>query len=122
MKKVFKFIISGLIIFTLGKIYYDLKYFDITLGILSIEFGDQNIALISKKSLMFVSKYDKDNEFILNKMDELGWKFIDMYGRGLLFVKGAEEIVLFKKDYFGIYTSYEIEASNDIKDAFLLNS
>ena len=119
-KNIFKILISTAAIFTIGKIYYDLKYYDLTLGVFYIEFDKKEIVLISKKSLMFVTKFDESNDIVVEEMQELGWKFIDKYGRGLLFVKDGEEIVLFKKDYFGRYSIFEIEANANIKEEFKL--
>ncbi|BEP29993.1 hypothetical protein [Helicovermis profundi] len=117
-KKIFKVSISLAAIAAISKIYYDLKYYDLTVGIFYIEFDKRDIVLISKKSLMFVARSNESNNIVIDKMQELGWEFIDIYGRGLLFVKNGEEIVLFKKEFFARYSIYEIEGNSNLKEEF----
>jgi len=88
--------------------YYELKLLDISIGIYKLEIEGKKIAKVSKKSLIYIMKSREPRETFMDKMDSLGWKYYDSYGRGYLFTKEGEEILAIKSSYFGRYTVYEI--------------
>lgn len=99
-----------------SKVYYELKFWDLTVGMFKLEKQKKDAVLVSKKSIMLISKgTDKDEEMI-EEMADYGFEYVNKYGRGYLFVRDDEEIVLFKKDHFGKYSVYEIEGSKATKD------
>lgn len=107
------------IIFTIAffsKIYYELKFWDLTIGILKLEKKKKDVVMVSQKTIMLISKgVDKDEEMIY-EMSEYGFEYVNKYGRGYLFIRDEEEVVLFKKDHFTRYSVYEIEGSKSTKE------
>lgn len=99
-------------VFVMIVIYYEMKIFDLLLGIFKIEFLNQKISKVSLKSFMFITK-DSNESILIDKMDDLGWKFINLYGRGYLFTKDGEEVVLVKKKHLR-YSVYEIQCKNKL--------
>ena len=110
-KKLMKFIkiitlILSVIVIVL--VYYELKFFDIVIGIYQLESKNKKIARVSKKSLIYIMRSKEKEELFIHEMDLLGWKFYDAYGRGYLFTKNGEEILATQSKRFGRYTVYEI--------------
>lgn len=101
-------LISILILF---KIYYELKWLDLLLGIFKLETGKKEIASVSQKSLMYIVKRGTDDEVFYKKMREMGWEFTQVYGRGYLFEKRGEEVLVTKREY-GKYSVYEIHGKS----------
>lgn len=95
-------------------IYYELKILDLLLGIFKLEMVEEKIARISFKSLMFITKED-DDALLIEKMESLGWKFKDNYGRGYLFSKNREEVLIVKKKHFR-YNIYEVQGKKYFQD------
>lgn len=116
VKKVFKCISIIFIILFFSKLYYELKLLDLTIGMVKLEKKKKKVVLVSKKTIMLISKgIDKDSEMI-EEMENHGFEYINKYGRGYLFIRDEEEIVLFRKDHFGKYSVYEIEGSDSTKE------
>ncbi len=88
-------------------VYYETKLLDLLFGIFKVEILKEDIATISLKSYMFITEND-DLSTIVNKMDSLGWKFKDSYGRGYLFSKQREEVLLVRKHQLKYYI-YEVQ-------------
>lgn len=107
-KKTIKIVIILLSVTALAIAYYELKLLDISIGIYKLEIEGKKIAKVSKKSLIYIMKSKEPKEVFMDKMDSLGWKYYDSYGRGYLFTKDGEEILAIKSSYFGRYTVYEI--------------
>ncbi|MGM0378404.1 MAG: hypothetical protein ACQEQE_01550 [Bacillota bacterium] len=99
-------------VFMMIVIYYEMKIFDLLIGIFKLECLNKKIAKVSLKSFMFITK-DMDESILIDKMDDLGWKFINLYGRGYLFTKDGEEVVLVKKKHLR-YNVYEIQCKNKL--------
>ncbi|MBN2795188.1 MAG: hypothetical protein JXR88_07265 [Clostridia bacterium] len=112
-KKVFKRIIkitAALIaIGTLAKMYYEAKLMDLTLGIFNIELGQKNIYRVSLKSLMYIMMKDEPDQVFIEEMKKNGWKLTDIYGRGHLFEKNGEEILVIAREHLGRYKVFEIQ-------------
>ena len=94
-------------------IYYETKILDLLLGIFKVEVLKEKIATVSLKSYMFITK-DNELDVLIEKMKSLGWEFEDSYGRGLLFSKKREEILLVRKHHLKYYI-YEVQG----KELFL---
>lgn len=118
IKKVFKIIFIVFVIMFFSKIYYDLKLYDLTYGMFQLERKRKPLVLVSKKSITYISKGTDMDEVLIEEMESNGWEYINKYGRGYLFNRGIEELVLFKKDYFGRYSVYEIEGTKSNKEEF----
>jgi hypothetical protein len=88
-------------------VYYETKMLDLILGIFKVEVLKEEIAKVSLKSLMFITKSD-ETDILVQKMNLLGWQFEDSYGRGFLFSKHREEILLVRKHHLKYYI-YEIQ-------------
>lgn len=88
-------------------VYYETKMLDLLFGIFKLEVLKKNIATISLKSYMFITKND-DLDTIVDEMNLLGWKFKNSYGRGYLFSKKREEILLVRKHHLNYYI-YEVQ-------------
>lgn len=100
-------IIAGIL--TLLKVYYETKMLDLTMGILGLEFGNKDIHRVSCKSLMYIAKEDTDGQAFLDEMASKGFMAGEVYGRGHLFVKDGEEILVIEKVYWNRYKVYEIQ-------------
>ncbi len=98
------------IIFTIAlvsKISYDLKWFDVLLGIFKLESQPQKVQGVSLKALGYMTLSRNETEF-LHVMSKKGWIFIRHYGRGMIFEKDGYEILVIRRDYFNRYAYYEI--------------
>jgi len=104
-----KFKLAGILISLtiLVVVYYETKMLDLLLGIFKIECLKEKISTVSLKSFMFISK-DSDTEVLVEKMNSLGWKFNNNYGRGYLFSKNREEVLLVRKHHLNYYI-YEVQ-------------
>ncbi len=104
-----KFKLAGIIISLtiLVVVYYETKMLDLFLGIFKIECLKEKISTVSLKSFMFITK-ESDPEILIEKMNALGWKFNNSYGRGYLFSKNREEVLLVRKHHLNYYI-YEVQ-------------
>jgi hypothetical protein len=104
-----KFKLAGILISLtiLVVVYYETKMLDLLLGIFKIECLKEKISTVSLKSFMFITK-DSDTEVLVEKMNSLGWKFSNNYGRGYLFSKNREEVLLVRKHHLNYYI-YEVQ-------------
>lgn len=108
-KKVLKITIALAAVASLAKMYYEAKLLDLTIGVLNIEFGDKNIYRVSCKSLMYIMKNTEPDQVFTEEMKEQGWKLTDIYGRGHLFEKEGEEILVIAREHLGRYKIFEIQ-------------
>lgn len=106
-KEKFKFfgIIVSFIILII--IYYETKILDLLLGIFKVECLKEKVGTVNLKSYMFITKSDA-LEDLEEKMTTLGWQFEDQYGRGFLFSKNRQEVLLVRKHYLKYYI-YEVQ-------------
>ena len=104
-----KFKLAGILISLtiLIVVYYETKILDLFLGIFKIECLKEKISTVSLKSYRFITK-DSDIELLIEKMSSLGWKFNNSYGRGYLFSKNREEVLLVRKHHLNYYI-YEVQ-------------
>lgn len=109
VKKIIRVITIIATILTLAKMYYDAKMLDLTIGILNLEFGSKKIARVYCKTLMYITKISDSDELFVNEMNLKGWEQTDIYGRGHLYEKNGEEILIIAKEHFGRYKLYEIQ-------------
>lgn len=93
---------------TIALVYYELKFFDILLGVYQLEIKNKPIAKISQKSLIYVMRSKDPQDLFIEEMEKFGWRYYDTYGRGYLFTKQGEEILATQSKHFGRYTVYEI--------------
>lgn len=88
------------------------------LGIFEVEKHNKRAALISKKSLTFITR-KKDAEIaIIDRMLELGWNYIDVYGNGYVFSNDEEEILLKRTDYAIGYSTFEVSPGAEYRKVF----
>ena len=99
-------------IFMMVIVYYELKIFDLLIGIFKLECLNKDIAQVSFKSFMFITN-DSDESILIDKMEDLGWKFMNLYGRGYLFTKDGDEVVLVKKKQLR-YSVYEVQCKSEL--------
>lgn len=110
-KKCFKWIKNLLIVLSLIAIvvaYYELKFFDILIGSYQLEKNNKKIARVSQKALIYIMKSKETEDVFFDEMKKIGWMYYDTYGRGYIFTKNGEEILVTKSNYFSRYTVFEI--------------
>ncbi len=110
--KIITILISLLILI---KIYYELKIFDLLLGICKLELRRDSIASVSNKSLLYMVKEGTDDSLFFGKMKQMGWNLSGIYGRGYLFDNRGEEILVTKRKHFR-YFVYEIQGKSFFLD------
>ena len=108
-KKIIQWLVIVTGIVTLAKIYYETKLLDLTLGILGLEFWNRKIYRVSCKTLMYITKVDEDVSVFVNEMRDKGFEPGEIYGRGHLFSKNGEEILVIEKVHLNRYKVYEIQ-------------
>ncbi|MCH4891286.1 hypothetical protein EZV73_27195 [Acidaminobacter sp. JC074] len=108
-KKIFKIAVAVMAIATLAKMYYEAKLLDLTIGIFNLEFGGKNIHRVSCKSLMYIMRNTEPDQLFTEEMKMNGWKLTDVYGRGHLFEKDGEEILVIAREHMGRYKVFEIQ-------------
>ncbi len=116
-KSIKQFIRIALILMSITiilKVYYELKLLDLLVGIFKLEKDKKDIASVSQKSLMYIVRKDTSDDVFFEKMQEMGWTFVQAYGRGYLFERNGEEVLATKRHHFK-YAIYEIQN----KDYFL---
>ncbi len=116
-KSIKQFIRVALILMSITiilKVYYELKLLDLLVGIFKLEKDKKDIASVSQKSLMYIVRKDTSDDVFFEKMQEMGWTFVQAYGRGYLFERNGEEVLATKRHHFK-YAIYEIQN----KDYFL---
>ena len=108
-KKLIEFTIAIVAIATLAKMYYEAKLLDLTIGILNLEFGGKSIHRVSCKSLMYIMRNSEPDQLFTEEMKADGWKLTDVYGRGHLFERNGEEILVIAREHLGRYKVFEIQ-------------
>ena len=108
-KKLIKILIAITAIATLAKMYYEAKLLDLTIGIFNLEFGGKNIHRVSCKSLMYIMRNSEPDQLFTEEMKADGWQLTDVYGRGHLFEKNGEEILVIAREHLGNYKIFEIQ-------------
>lgn len=98
---------------SLAKMYYDAKLLDLTIGIINLEVGGKKISRVSCKTLMYITKISESDQLFIDEMKSKGWCPSDVYGRGHLYEKDGEEILIIVKEHFGRYKLYEIQNKNE---------
>lgn len=119
IKRAMKWITILFFITTLLKIYYELRLFDLTLGILEVERHNKRAALISKKALMFITRKNDAETAIKDRMKELGWEYVDTFGHGYVFSNEDEEILLKRTDYAIGYSTFEVYPDKEYRNIFM---
>lgn len=109
LKRIIKITAALIAIGTLAKMYYEAKLMDLTIGIMNIEFGNKNIYRVSLKSLMYIMMKEEPDQVFIEEMKANGWKLTDIYGRGHLFEKNGEEILVIAREHLGRYKVFEIQ-------------
>jgi len=108
-KKILKITVALAAIASLAKMYYEAKLLDLTIGIFNLEFGDKSIYRVSCKSLMYIMRNSDPDQLFTEEMKENGWKLTDIYGRGHLFERDGEEILVIAREHLGRYKVFEIQ-------------
>lgn len=101
-----------------AKIYYELKWYDLLLGILKIQLGKKPIALVSQKTLMFVAKKEEAEDSLKKAMGLNGWTFVDRFGMGYVFSNEDEELLLKRRDFNFGYVVFEIYPRENYRKVF----
>ena len=107
IKKFFKCVMILVTTALIAKIGYELKWFDVIMGIVKIEAKEKPVQKVSFKALSFISKADHEIDFLI-EMKNRGWEFVKHYGRGMIFEKEGYEILISKKVFWGRYAFYEV--------------
>ncbi|OPL09331.1 MAG: hypothetical protein AVO33_00410 [delta proteobacterium ML8_F1] len=107
-RKALKWLSILLSVGAIAVLYYELKFFDLLLGVYNLEIRGKRIARVSQKTLMYVMRSHEDEDLFTREMEKLGWQFYDQYGRGYLFTKQGEEILATRSQHLGRYQVYEI--------------
>lgn len=106
-KKCIKVVLILVTIAMISKVSYDLKWFDVLIGIFKLESNPQKIQGVSLKSLGYMTLVVNEVDF-LHLMSKRGWIFIKHYGRGMIFEKEGYEILVIRRNYFNRYAYYEV--------------
>ena len=114
MKRILRITLVLMSVAIILKVYYELKLLDLLVGVFKLEKDKKDIASVSQKSLMYIVRKDTSDDVFFNKMDQMGWTFVQAYGRGYLFERNGEEVLATKRHHFK-YCIYEIQN----KDYFL---
>lgn len=101
-----------------AKVYYELKWYDLLLGILKIQWSKKPIALVSQKTLMFVTKKENAEVSLKKAMEANGWTFVDRFGMGYIFSNEDEELLLKRRDFSFGYVVFEIYPKDNYRKAF----
>lgn len=123
LRKVMRGVVVFLAFIAIVKINYDLKVFDVLLGMVKLESRDKKVARVSLKSLSFMTKSDSEDDFIM-EMCNNGWEFVNNYGKGYLFARDGQEVLLTKKTYLKVYDVYEVtnrDYFNAIEDGTIID-
>lgn len=100
------------------KVYYELKWYDLLLGITKLTIGGKEIALVSQKTLMFVTKKANAEEALKHVMAKNSWNFVDRFGMGYIFTNGEEELLLKRRDFSFGYVVFEVYPREQYRRAF----
>lgn len=113
--------IIGLIVFlaVAAKIYFELKWYDLLIGILKLQDKKKRIALVSKKTLMFITKDSKPEEALIEVMAKNGWRYVDQFGMGYVFSSGEEELLLKRRNFNFGYVVFEIYPREEYRSKFV---
>jgi hypothetical protein len=98
-----------------GMVYY-FKLMEIIFAMLALEVGKKELVTISRKNLFFIMRKSGNLSAVIGEMENLGWTFTNRYGRGLIFSRHGEEIVLIEKSVVGRYKIYVLESIFRDKD------
>jgi hypothetical protein len=107
--------VLGVVALVSSAVYIVLKYNinNIVSGIIRLEGGeDEVIKEKSKDKIFLVTKPEDEDIKIENYLRNFDWDFLESYGRGHIYEKKGEEILVRKKNFLGHYFIYEIV--NDI--------
>ncbi|MDO4753479.1 MAG: hypothetical protein Q4A41_00595 [Bacillota bacterium] len=106
-KGIIKWVIALVMLMVIAKSAYDLKFFDLLVGICKLE-SDKSakVKKVSLKTISFITRTG-DEEYFIEEMASKGWVYTAKYGRGMIFTKDGFEILMTKLPYFGKYTFYE---------------
>lgn len=104
---IFKWIFGIVILLAIAATAYELKFFDLVIGIVKLE-GDKGskVKKISFKTQSFIT-HSGNEEYFIDEMARRGWEYIARYGRGMIFAKDGIEILMTKYTYLGKYDFYE---------------
>lgn len=108
-KRVLKISVAVIAVATLAKMYYEAKLLDLTIGIFNLEFGGKSIHKVSCKSLMYIMRVNEPDQLFNEEMKANGWTLTDIYGRGHLFEKDGEEVLVIAREHLGRYKVFEIQ-------------
>lgn len=110
----------GVIVFlaVAAKIYYELKWYDLLNGVLKLNFGKKPIVLVSKKTLMFVTKKANAERALIDVMEKNGWKYVDQFGMGYVFNSEEEELLLKRRDFSFGYVVFEVYPKEEYRKRF----
>lgn len=113
--------VIGVIAFVLisAKVYYELKWYDLLIGVSKLTFGSKKIALVSKKTLMFVTKKADAENALKEIMSKNGWSFVDKFGMGYVFSNEDEELLLKRRDFSFGYVVFEIYPRENYRRRFV---
>lgn len=113
--------IAGAIAFLIiaGKVYYELKWYDLMIGITKLIFTDRKIALVSQKTLMFVTKKSDAQQSLIDVMNKNGWTFVEQFGMGYIFTSDGEELLLKRRDFSFGFVVFEIYPREEYRKKFI---
>ncbi len=106
-KRLIHWIVGIFALILIAKSAYDLKLFDLLIGISKLE-RDKNarVKKVTFKTISFITRTG-DEEYFIEEMRSMGWIYTAKYGRGMVFAKDGFEILMTKLTFFGKYTFYE---------------
>ena len=108
-KELFKIIGITIFILVMIKIIKNLKWYNLLIGVPTIESGKRDIVKIEHKDLIYMTKKDEEDQLIIFEMTKINWKFVGKYGNGYIFSKDGEELFVKKSKFLNLYDVYTID-------------
>ncbi len=102
-------LVSTVLTLAILKALYEAKVFDLILGIMKLKFNPRPIHKISGKSEMYITNHGEDEKYIMEEMANNNFKYMQKYGKSLLFEKEGNEVLVIKRNYFNRFDVYEIQ-------------
>lgn len=112
--------IVGLLVFFViaARIYFELKWYDLLLGVIKLQNKNKRIVLVSQKTLMFITKDRNPEEALIEVMGKNGWQYIDKFGMGYVFSSEEEELLLKRRNFNFGYVVFEIYPREEYRKKF----
>lgn len=104
-------LLSLLATLVMWHLFVNLKIAEVMAAIVILEGGKEKVITLSRKNLFFISKLRTPVEHLYEKMQSLGWQYVAQFGRGMVFSRDGEEVVLMKQIILNRYAVYVLKSA-----------